>query len=59
MESTGNIGHRSGALERYWKPTCQQREGAEPMSERYIWRRRYRIVGSGAQERFSRRLNGW
>jgi transposase len=21
-----------GALERYWKPTCQQREGAEPMS---------------------------
>ena len=33
MESTAQYGAPVwGALERYWKPTCQEREGAGPMS---------------------------
>jgi transposase len=37
MESTAQYWRPVwGALERYWKPTCQQREGAGPMSGRYI-----------------------
>jgi len=33
MESTAHIGNRCGEpLERYWRPTCLEREGAGPLS---------------------------
>ena len=46
-----------GALERYWKPTCRQREGVGP--ERYIWRRRCRIAGGGGARTTFVTLNAW
>src|SRR5262249_41994674 len=48
-----------GALERYWKPTCANREGAGKMSGTCIWRKPYPIVvGAGARKTFVMR-NVW
>ena len=50
-----------GALERYWRPLCQKREGA-PLAPRRgacTWRSRNRIVpGEGARTTF-RTPSGW
>jgi hypothetical protein len=38
MESTAQYGKPvGGALERYWKPRCRQREGVGPMSGTLHW----------------------
>src|SRR6202795_1674555 len=43
-----------GALERYWKPSCEKREGAGRMSGTLHWRKPCPIVGGGgAKETFS------
>jgi len=48
-----------GALERYWKPSCQKREGAVPMSERSIWRKHDRIVDGADARRIFPTPNVW
>jgi hypothetical protein len=40
------------ALERYWKPICQEREAQARCREHYIWRRPNRIADDGTQEGF-------
>jgi len=46
-----------GALERYWKPTCQKREGAGPMSGALP--RRNPIAGRRGGRRISPMRNDW
>jgi Transposase len=48
-----------GALERYWKPTRQKREGAGPMSGTLTWRRRSRTAGRKGGRKISQMLNAW
>ena len=47
-----------GALERYWKPRCQKREGALSR-ERCIWRRRNLIVGGEDEREISPTPDDW
>jgi len=43
-----------GALERYWQPARQNREGAGRIREPYIWRKPCRIAGgAGARKIFA------
>ncbi len=46
-----------GALERYWKPLRERREGEGP--ERCISRRRNRIAGDGDARGISQMPNAW
>ena len=47
------------ALERYWKPSCQNREGAGKCREHSIWRKPCPIAdGAGARKTFVMR-NVW
>jgi len=48
-----------GALERYWKPIREKREGASRGLERCIWHRRYPIAGGGGGKRISAMPNAW
>ena len=48
-----------GALERYWKPMCEKREGARRSRERCIWHRRYPIAGGADEREISSMPNAW
>ena|ERR1043165_8567336 len=48
-----------GALELHWKPNCQRREGAGPMSGTSIWHRHSPIEGRGDARRISPMPNDW
>ena len=49
-----------GALERYWKPGCQKREGAGPtVGNARIWRRHSRTAGGADARTISPTPNGW
>ena len=48
-----------GALERYWKPLREKREGARRSPERCIWRRRSPTAGDGGARRISPMPNAW
>jgi hypothetical protein len=58
MESTAQYWQPVwGALERYWKPLREKREGAGP--ERCIWRRRSPIADDGDASGISSMPNAW
>ena len=48
-----------GALERYWKPIREKREGARRRSGTCIWRRRSPIADDGDAREISRMPNAW
>jgi transposase len=48
-----------GALERYWQPICQKREGASATSGICIWRRHNRIVAHAVGRKTFAMQSGW
>ena len=48
-----------GALERYWKPIREKREGASGGPERYILHRRSPIADGAGERRISSMPNDW
>ena len=60
MESTAQYWQPVwGALERYWRPTCQKREGPVRYRESCIWHRRCPIAGGGGGRRIFPTPNDW
>jgi len=48
-----------GALERYWKPRCQSREGAGRIPEHCIWHKPCPIAGGADARKTSETRNVW